>query len=372
MNKAHIVASEGAARPDDQRGAPDPASELPAAAPSPLVSVVVPTYNRVRQLRELLRSLELQQWRPLEIIVVDDGSTDPVPEDIGADWETRPELNLRILRQTNQGAAAARNNGFSASRGDYVYFVDSDDVVERDGIRRMAEALERLEAPYCVGQIRCVDAEGKALPMNEGNFACVDHETILGSRWAVHGALYRRRAFEAAGGFDERLRRGEDTEMRWRIIASNPPGVMVGGIVAEYRRHDEGQATYHRSCAEAGRSVLGSVEAFCAWAETRGCLRPPIARRAVWLLTHAAIRLGAAGDREGQSCAVQLALHLVKKPHDPRRCLIGLADTESRTACRCLELLSRLVRLAVHMRRSRMLRREGCFKSTTRSWAAIL
>lgn len=88
----------------------------------PLVSCVVPVFNGAPFLVDAVASIEAQTWRPIEIIIVDDGSTDGTPDVIGA-MGTR----VRALRQENAGPAAARNAGLRMARGEFVAFLDSDD-----------------------------------------------------------------------------------------------------------------------------------------------------------------------------------------------------------------------------------------------------
>src|SRR5512143_3730544 len=89
----------------------------------PLVSVVMPVYNGARYLRQALESALAQTYRPLEIVVVDDGSTDETPA-ILAEFGTR----IRALRQPNSGSAAARNAALDAARGELIAFLDADDL----------------------------------------------------------------------------------------------------------------------------------------------------------------------------------------------------------------------------------------------------
>ena len=90
---------------------------------SPLVSVIVPVYNGAQHLREAVRSIERQDYQPLEIIVVDDGSTDETPRVIASLGD-----RVRALRQDNAGPAAARNYGITASHGQLLAFCDADDT----------------------------------------------------------------------------------------------------------------------------------------------------------------------------------------------------------------------------------------------------
>src|SRR5215212_11526906 len=90
---------------------------------NPLVSVVIPTYNRRRLVVEAVESALAQTYRPLEILVVDDGSTDGTEAELH-----RFGSAVRYLKQPNQGAAAARNRGIRAATGELVAFLDSDDL----------------------------------------------------------------------------------------------------------------------------------------------------------------------------------------------------------------------------------------------------
>ena len=90
------------------------------------VSVIIPTYNRADGVREAVESVLRQTEPPLEIIVVDDGSTDGTAETLKTYGDS-----VRYIYQNNSGAAAARNAGIAASRGDIVAFIDSDCVAEK-------------------------------------------------------------------------------------------------------------------------------------------------------------------------------------------------------------------------------------------------
>jgi len=103
----------------------------------PLVSILIPAYNAELWISDALRSAIAQTWEPKEIIVVDDGSTDRTLEivrRIGSD-------QVIVVSQKNHGAAAARNKAFSLSKGDYIQYLDADDVMVADKIARQMEAL---------------------------------------------------------------------------------------------------------------------------------------------------------------------------------------------------------------------------------------
>lgn len=103
----------------------------------PLVSILIPAYNAEEWIADTLRCAIAQTWEPKEIIVVDDGSTDRTL-DIARQFESE---QLRIVTQKNQGAAAARNTAFSLSRGDYIQYLDADDLIAPVKITKQMETF---------------------------------------------------------------------------------------------------------------------------------------------------------------------------------------------------------------------------------------
>lgn len=112
----------------------------------PLVSVVIPTYNRVQQTIAAIESVLAQTYSHFEIIVVDDGSTDSSGEAIERFLRqgTNGRHQLFFLRQPNQGASAARNTGIAKARGEYIAFLDSDDYWLPEKLEWQMRALEQL------------------------------------------------------------------------------------------------------------------------------------------------------------------------------------------------------------------------------------
>ena len=98
----------------------------------PLVSILIPAYNSEKWIADSIRSAVAQTWQPKEIIVVDDGSKDQTLS-IAKQFESD---SVRVFSQKNQGAAAARNNAFSMSHGDYIQWLDADDLLAPDKIAR--------------------------------------------------------------------------------------------------------------------------------------------------------------------------------------------------------------------------------------------
>jgi Glycosyl transferase family 2 len=118
----------------------------------PVLSIVVPVYNVEPYVEECLRSIARQPLRHCEVVLVDDGSTDRSC-DIAAAFAARHQ-HVRLIARAHAGLGAARNAGADASRGKYLAFVDSDDVLPPDAYRRMLKTLERTGSDFAIGQLQ--------------------------------------------------------------------------------------------------------------------------------------------------------------------------------------------------------------------------
>ncbi len=124
---------------------------------SPLVSVIIPTYNRAHLIEGAIGSVLQQDYGPLEIIVVDDGSTDNTPE-----LMLRKYPQVSFARQRNSGPSAARNHGIRLSSGEIIMFLDSDDTWLPGKVRRQVELLQDAgpSVPCCISNAILRDADG--------------------------------------------------------------------------------------------------------------------------------------------------------------------------------------------------------------------
>lgn len=128
----------------------------------PLISVIVPVYNILQYLPRCVRSITAQTWQNLEVLLVDDGSTDGT----GAlcDELAGEDIRIRVFHKENGGSSSARNLAIEKSRGDYLGFVDSDDYIEPDMYERLiTAAMEREASIVQIGRDE-VDEQGNALP----------------------------------------------------------------------------------------------------------------------------------------------------------------------------------------------------------------
>jgi glycosyltransferase involved in cell wall biosynthesis len=110
----------------------------------PQVSILIPAFNAQEWITDTIRSAIAQSWEPKEVIVVDDGSTDQTLE-IARMFESG---SVRVLTQENQGAAAARNKAFTLSQGDYVQWLDADDLLAADKIAKQMQVLDQVRSRW--------------------------------------------------------------------------------------------------------------------------------------------------------------------------------------------------------------------------------
>lgn len=200
---------------------------------SGLVSVVIPCYNQGRYLCEAIHSVLSQTYRDIEIIVVDDGSTDNTRE-------VAAREPVRYVSQINQGLSAARNRGIREGQGEFFVFLDADDRLLPEGIRAGVNALTvHPDCAFAYGNYREIDASGSVLLEEIRSLrSATDYETLLRSNCIeMHATvIYRRNAFEDAGTFDPDLNACEDYDMYLRI-ARRLPICHFDALVAEYRMH---------------------------------------------------------------------------------------------------------------------------------------
>jgi glycosyltransferase involved in cell wall biosynthesis len=171
----------------------------------PSVSYIVASYNHEQFIEQTINSILAQDFDDLELIILDDGSTDDTP-DI-AERIARSDSRVSVYRQKNSGVVAARNRAISLSTGEYISIVDSDDIVPPDRTRIMVEALGRDPGVAMVfGDSLLIDDGGKTMgrffelyPPKKGKFS----EELFANYCFVpaNAVMFRRNAFERSGDF---------------------------------------------------------------------------------------------------------------------------------------------------------------------------
>jgi glycosyltransferase involved in cell wall biosynthesis len=227
-----------------------------------LVSVVIPAFNASWSIQRTLASVAAQTWRDLEVLVVDDGSTDATAEIVGAFVARDPRF--RLVRQTNHGASAARNRGLALARGDYVAPLDADDLWNPRCIEALVRALEAEGdgAVFAFARSIWIDERDRIIARPHGAMpSAIDFRELLLRNPVGNGSasLFRRAALVAAGGWDEAFSRDrrccEDFELllrvawRGRIVAVDEPLVF-------YRVTERGKSQALERSADAFLAIL--------------------------------------------------------------------------------------------------------------------
>ena len=181
------------------------------------ISVVIPTYNRARLLGEAIESALAQTRPPDEIVVVDDGSTDATPEVLA-----RFASRVRAVRQDNAGEAAARNRGVAEARGEWIAFLDSDDLWEPDALERLEAASHtHPDAGLIAMRARALREDGTRTTRVHGKKSpgpfFTTRSLLVGDAGGVLMPLVRRDLLLAAGGFDTAITSATDCDMWLRL-----------------------------------------------------------------------------------------------------------------------------------------------------------
>jgi glycosyltransferase involved in cell wall biosynthesis len=209
----------------------------PPPTGGPTISIITPCYNGARFLNATLRSALAQSRPPLEVLVVDDGSTDDsasIAESFGPP--------VRVIRQSNQGESAARNHALAEARGTHVLFLDADDLLEPEALERLSEALKGR--PRAVAVMGCAwFAEDPRAPYQvKQPETSRYYPSIIESNLAPpHCWLAPLDVVREAGGFAVDLRWFEDWDLWWRVGLIASELVPVSYVGALYRRHPGSQ-----------------------------------------------------------------------------------------------------------------------------------
>lgn len=171
----------------------------------PKVSVCVPTYNRKDYLKEALESIFAQTYQDYEVVVVDDGSTDGTDQMI-----KEAGYNVRYYWAEHIGQAAARNKLIELARGEYITFLDSDDLLFLDAVQKLMDVIDSYSAEVVAyGSHIGIDENGKRLRTKQRRLPSGNIVINLFEYIYVHscGTMCAKRIYEREGGFDTSLRR---------------------------------------------------------------------------------------------------------------------------------------------------------------------
>lgn len=192
-----------------------------------MISVIIPLYNKEKDIRATIRSVLEQSFRNFELIVVNDGSTDGSADIVRE--EMLDHSNILLIDQPNQGVSAARNRGIREAKGDYVALIDGDDIWEKDCLRELVQmTVDFPDAAMCGVNYAYIMGGGNYTTCQQGlpegfrdyvkNYFASSHNDLFCSSSVI---VHRGKAI-SVGLFDEHIKIAEDLDLWYRIIYNYP------------------------------------------------------------------------------------------------------------------------------------------------------
>lgn len=295
---------------------------------SPLVTILIPVHNRAAMCKQAVESCLAQSWRPLEILVVDDGSIDDLASALRPFGEV-----ARLLRKPNGGVATARNAGIAAARGDFIHFLDSDDLLLPEAVECKVAGFACIpDAALCYSMTISENLPGVAVPrirIPDGSASCATSDllsaTLRRYPFFVPTVMMPRWTMLDVGPFEEDLRRGEDSRYWFRLGLA---GIKVIGLTA--------QLTVRRMVPD-GLSVTPHVGRGVIDIQLRD-LRDLLCTPSAW--RHAGRLLRAISDKLDQNATLSdQSLNLIAARDQILATLAGFGDGRARDALSPVPLL---------------------------------
>ncbi|HYV35949.1 MAG TPA: glycosyltransferase [Gemmataceae bacterium] len=202
------------------------------------VSIIVPCYNGARFLHATLESAVSQTRPPLEVIVIDDGSTDDsaaIAESFGAP--------VRLIRQLNQGESVARNKGIAVAKGTHLLFLDADDLLGPQALEVLSTAVDTVPGSVALMGCGWFESDPSKSYVNQlPRYNCFFPHIIAENLGPIHCWLTPTKLIQQIGGFNEQRRWFEDWDLWCQVGLTGTPLVVVPFVGAFYRRHPGAQS----------------------------------------------------------------------------------------------------------------------------------
>jgi glycosyltransferase involved in cell wall biosynthesis len=268
----------------------------------PLCSILIPAYNVDRYIAEAVESALSQTYRPIEVVIVNDGSTDGTHDAI-VPYLDAPEVVY--VDQANRGLAGARNSGFAASHGSLVALLDGDDTWMPERLDRCVRELRENPSLGWVTSDTYLIENGVRTQRKYRNYSEStvppdrQLDEIARRNFMFVGGVIRRELFERYGTFDESLRQAEDYDLWIRFMLGGERVGLIEEPLGWYRMRDDSLSANSRAQWEAHLDVLErhlpALSALGAYGESREC-------------TALARRLSRRGDRRGAARFARMAI----------------------------------------------------------------
>jgi glycosyltransferase involved in cell wall biosynthesis len=205
-----------------------------------MVTIIVPIYNSEKYIKRCLDSVCAQSYTDLEIILVNDGSTDNSLNILQEYAES--DNRIKVVNQENKGVAAARNTGLRNATGDFILYVDSDDWIEKNMVQRMLELMEDADIVFCSSDH--ADSSEKVEKEDSQNIEIwnqkkqqsefMKHKRMTGMLW---NKLIRR-TLTTGISFNEKTGYGEDAEFLWKVLKRSKKMVVTNEILYHHVLED--------------------------------------------------------------------------------------------------------------------------------------
>lgn len=232
----------------------------------PLVSIIIPVYNRAHLLNETLKCVEEQNYTNWECLIIDDGSQDGTFLTIEKFCKKDPRFKFFERPNSRQkGASSCRNIGLENSTGSYVQFLDSDDLMSRDKIKNQLEIMEcnsQISFATCKWsrfEHTILDAKDFENLKSYNNFN--DLLTFLNALsssfgyFPIHAYLFRKETIDRAGYWNENLSLNDDTEFLSRIFVISNKIIFINGAIAYYRKSRQDNISLFSSQLKADSAI---------------------------------------------------------------------------------------------------------------------
>jgi glycosyltransferase involved in cell wall biosynthesis len=202
------------------------------------VTVIIPTYNRENIIGRTLTSILDQDYRKVDILVVDDGSTDATEQVIKSIAERNEDVDKRIryVRQDNQGACVARNRGMQLAIGDYIMFLDSDDLIKRSKLSTQVKQIETENSQCSICDFERIDEAGRIIGYANNNRHPHDFIRNLVSPH-ISTVLMRRDSIPPNLQWNVKLKRNQDMDFIYKYFSSIGDWSYVNQALFQYCLH---------------------------------------------------------------------------------------------------------------------------------------
>jgi glycosyltransferase involved in cell wall biosynthesis len=204
------------------------------------ISVVIPTYNRVTFLKDAIDSVLAQTFLDFELIVVDDGSTDDTPKLLSS-----YNNKVRVITQTNQGPSAARNRGIETAKGEWIAFLDSDDVWKPDKLKKQVQFItDNPDTKICQTEEVWIRNGKRVNPKkkHEMHSGWIYEKCLPLCIVSPSSVMIHQDVFEKAGLFDETMLACEDYDLWLRVTPHYPVFLVREQLIVKQGGHDDQQS----------------------------------------------------------------------------------------------------------------------------------